>query len=28
VFLAASWLSVQMLRMILPEGAEVAATHV
>ena len=28
VFFAASWLSVQMLRMILPEGAEVATKHV
>ena len=27
-FLAASWLSVQMLRGILPDGAEVAAKHV
>ena len=27
-FLAASWLSVRMLRSILPHGAEVAATHV
>lgn len=27
-FLATSWLSVRMLRSILPEGAEVAATHV
>ncbi len=28
VFLAASWLSVRMLRMILPQGAEVAARNV
>jgi uncharacterized membrane protein len=28
VFLGASWLSVRMLRMILPQGAEVAARHV
>ena len=28
VFLAASWLSVRMLRIILPEGAEVAARNV
>lgn len=27
-FLAASWISVRMLRLILPEGAEVAAKHV
>ena len=27
-FLAASWISVQMLRSILPDGAEVAAKHV
>lgn len=28
VFLAASWISVRMLRSILPQGAEVAAKHV
>ena len=28
VFLAASWLSVRMLRIILPEGADVAARNV
>ncbi len=28
IFLAVSWVAVQMLRSMLPEGAEVAATHV
>jgi len=28
IFLAASWLSVRMLRVIVPGGAEVAAKHV